>query len=302
MKSKYSISKDIQEFGSDFQRVTKEGFDLIDVKYANGIWFGAYGKNIGLSEYLVSDTAWNFEPTLDGFQAKIEEREEDGYDLTDIEYTSDGYWFGVFATNLGDSELIVAEDGEDFDRQLLDLEDLESNLAVDSISEHQVFDLELADGLWAGVAKDTFRDTTYTSSEDFEEFELEVQQQESEGLKLSNVEYLDGDWYGVFDRDISGLSIYSPEPHEDLDDFTDEIETFRGEGFDLINIESIDGDWFGIYQENTDATDDIITPSDEAANADPIQTSIDRIILPTLREEILRYNLSQKLNSNKKMD
>ena len=300
MKSKYSISEDIQEFALDFDRVVNDedsNFDLIDVKYANGVWVGAYGDNIGKADTFFSDTAWNFEPTLEGFQAEIAERKEDGYDLTDVEYTPGGYWFGVFASNSGDREFVVAEDREDFDQQLLDLEEnYDSNLATDSnISyEYQVLDLELADGLWTGVAIRTEIDSIYTYSEDFEEFEAEVQQQKENGMELNNIEYLDEDWYGTFNqdqyygfnKDLSGMNIYSPEPHADLDDFTAEIEDFRGQGFDLINIESIDGDWFGLYQENTDGTDDIITPSDEAANADPISTTVDRIILPGLIQEI----------------
>ena len=280
MKSKYSISEDLQEFYSDSARVASQGFELIDAKYANGVWVAAYGENIGRANTFFSTSDWNFEPTLQSFQARVAERKADGYDLTDVEYTPGGYWFGVFATNVGDSELIVAQDGADFDEQLLDLQDLDSSFSL----EYQVLDIEAADGLWIGVANRTSGDATYTYSESFEEFEAEVQQQREDGIELSNVEYVGGDWYGVFTDELSGLSTYSPEFHDDLEDFTDEIQTYRSQGFDLINIESVDGDWFGIYKENVDGTDDIITPSDEEAIADPVGNTIQKIVLPGLMD------------------
>ena len=123
----------------------------------------------------------------------------------------------------------------------------------------------------------TFGDAAYTISEDFDEFEAEIEKQQNRGLYLNNLEYVDGEFVGIFGNSLQGESIYSPKPHADLDDFTDEIRANRRQGYDLLNIESIDDKWFGIYQENTDGTDDIITPSDEKAIANPSQDIINII-------------------------
>lgn len=275
MKSKYSTSSNLNEFADDFDRITRLGFDLIDTKYANGIWFSAYGKNIGKADTFFNTTAWNGEPTLRGFQARIAERREQGYELTDVEY-DDGYWLGIFGSNVGDSELIVAEDGAEFNQQLLDLQDLDSRFSL----EYQVLDIEFADGLRVGVANRTSGDASYTFSKDYRSFEAEVQEQREDGLELTNVEYVDGFWYSVFSDELSGLSAYSPEPHADIDDFTAEILDYRSIGFDLVNIESIDGDWFGVYKENTDGTDDIITPSDMFDS--PTDVVIQNQIIPSI--------------------
>ena len=273
MKSTYSISSNVKELETDSEAISKKGFDLIDIKYANGVWFSAYGKNVGKANTIINDdTTWKGEPTFAGFQAQIEDRREDGYELTDVEY-DDGYWVGIFSSNEGDSELIVAEDGDDFEAQLLELQDLDSSFSL----EYQVLDIEYADGLWVGVANRTSGDATYTFSEDYENFELEVQQQREDGLELTNVEYVDGTWYSVF-SELSGLSAYSPETHADIDDFTDEILDYRSKGFDLVNIESVDNEWFGVYKENVDGTDDIITPSDIFDS--PADVVIQRQIIP----------------------
>ena len=281
MKSKYSISEDIKEFTSDFDRVANDedsNFDLVDVKYANGIWFGAYGDNIGKPKLYANYTAWNYEPSFSGFLEEIESRQDRRYELTDVEYTDDGGWFGVFASAEVDSKLITAETMAGIDEQVEELQALDP----DDTFQYQIVDLEYTDDFIVGVLNSTHKDAAYTTSEDFEEFELEVQRQQDEGLELINLEYVDGEFVGIFDSELRGESIYSPEPHADLDDFTDEILDNRRDGYDLLNIESIDGDWFGIYKENTDPTDDIITPSDRAS--DP--------------GDIIRSQLLTDINSN----
>ena len=265
MKSKYSIAEDIDGFASDFDRVVNaedSNFDLVDIKYANGIWFGAYGDNIGKPKLFVDYTAWNFEPSFSSFTEEIESRKAEGYELTDVEYTEGGYWFGVFAEGEVDSKLITAETMAGIDEQVEELQALDP----DDLFQYQVVDLEYTDESIVGVLNSTHKDAAYTSSEDFEEFESEVQRQQDEGLELTNLEYVDGDFVGIFDSELTGESIYSPEPHADLDDFTAEIEEFRSTGYDLLNIESIDGDWFGIYKENLNATG-IITPSESDSDS-----------------------------------
>ena len=278
MKSTYSITKDIDEFADEFTRIESQGFDLVDVKYANGFWFAAYGDNIGRPKLFVNETAWNGEPTLKDFQARVAERKADGYDLTDVEYTDDGYWLGIFSDNVLDSELIIAEDDSEFEEQLLELQDLDP----DSNFNYQVVDIEDAEGLQVGVVNRIFGDANYTFSEDIDEFTQEVEQQQDLGIELTNVEYSDSGLFGIFTENLSGLSAYSPQPHAGLDDFTAEIEDFGDKGFDLINVESIDGDWFGIYKENTDGTDDIITPSDLEDIANPSQSIVNQSIIPDI--------------------
>ena len=249
MKSKYSIAEDIDGFALDFDRVVNaddSSFDLVDAKYANGIWFGAYGDNIGKFKFHVNDTAWNFEPSFSGFTEEIESRKAEGYELTDVEYTEGGYWFGVFADAVVNSKLISAETMAGIDEQVEELQALDP----DDLFQYQVVDLEYTDELIVGVLNSTFGDAAYTTSEDFEEFELEVERQQDEGLELTNLEYVDGDFVGIFDAELSGESIYSPEPHADIKDFKSEITAYRSQGYDLINIESIEGEWFGIYKED----------------------------------------------------
>ena len=180
------------------------GFELIDVKYANGYWFGAYGDNIGYGDGRNADTTWISDPNFTSFQERVEDLEADGYYLTDIEYTEEytgyGYWFGVFDDKLVDSEIIVAETVDDFNSQVEDYKALYPN---DS-SRYHLVDLEYADGLSIGVLNRSYGNSTYVGSNDFVEFEAEVTYQQSLGLELTNLEYIDGVYVGIYSDTLTG--------------------------------------------------------------------------------------------------
>ena len=248
MKSTYSTSLNIRELETDFAAIERKGFDMIDTKFNDGVWFTAYGKNIGKPERVNQVTAWRGEPTFKGFKARVEELKANDYELTDVEVTPRGYWVGIFNSGSGqlESELITAKTGADFDRQVKALQAQDAS----SVLGYQVVDIEYADGLWIGVLDRTGSDATYSTSESYKEFTREVELQREEGLELTNLEYTDELWTAVFTDELTGLSVYSPQPHDDIKDFQAEITDFRSQGFDLINIESIEGDWFGIYKED----------------------------------------------------
>ena len=269
MKSTYSVSSNLDEFDRSFNQIDAQGYDLIDTKYANGVWFSAYDKNIGYADSRINESVASWSPSFAGFTERIKQKETQGYGLTDIEY-ADGYWFGVFSSSEVDSEYIVATTGVEFDDKVKDLQNPESN----SVLDYHLVDVEYANGYWVGVLNKTYGDSSYSSSADFDDFTGEIQRQRSQGLELTNVEYLDGAFLGIYSDELSGISTYSPTPHATTAQFTAEIEEQRSEGYHLINIESIDGEWFGIYKENIDGTDDIITPSE---TLDPVQLTLDNI-------------------------
>ena len=279
MKSTYSVSSSIRELETDFAAIDRQGFDLIDAKFNDGVWFSAYGKKIGknsVSRDIV--TAWRGEPTFRGFTQRVEELEDKGYELTDVEVTDDGYWLGIFASEQLESELITARTRADFDRQVDALQAQDAN----SVLGYQVVDIEYADGLLIGVLDRNSSDADYSFSRNGTEFGREVARQREAGLELTNVEYVDGAWYGVFSDELTGLSIPSSRPHTSIRSFEAEISDYQSRGYDLINIESIEGDWLGIYKENVDGTDDIITPSDREAIADPVQNTLRTITQQTM--------------------
>ena len=47
----YSDSTSLAEFESDIQNRANEGYDLIDVAYGDGIWFGVYSETIADPTY-----------------------------------------------------------------------------------------------------------------------------------------------------------------------------------------------------------------------------------------------------------
>ena len=260
MKSTYSISEDLRELEIESGEKFSQGFDMIDTKYNNGVWFTAYGKNIGQPDTVDQVTAWRGEPTFADFQEQVEELKTDDYELTDVEVTPGGYWVGTFNKGSGqlESELITAKTYADFNRQVDDLQ------AQDSTSiGYEVVDIEYADGLYIGVLDRNGSDADYQFMRSYRSFTEEVADQRKNGLELTNVEYVggaNGGWYGVFTDDLTGSSAYSPEPHDDIRDFQSEISSYRDRGYDLINIESIEGEWFGIYKEDI-YSDDPVTSS-----------------------------------------
>ncbi len=80
----------IDEFTWAIQGRWDEGYDLVDVEYADGLWFGTFGDNPGFSAYSTGGG-------IDEFTWAIQGRWDEGYDLVDVEY-ADGLWLGVFGT------------------------------------------------------------------------------------------------------------------------------------------------------------------------------------------------------------
>ena len=256
MKSTYSISSNITELENESAAIARQGFDIIDIKYNDGVLFSSYGNNIGKLNFVVSETTWRGEPTFEGFNQKVEELKADDYELTDVEITDDGYWLGTFANNQLESELVTATTLADFNRQVDDLQAEDAS----SVLGYQVVDIELAGGLSIGILDRNGSDAYYTFTRSFSEFTQEVAFQREEGLELTNIDYTDGLWTGVFTDDLTGLSEYSPQSYAALADFEAEIENFRDRGYDLINVESIEGEWFGIYKEDIYSDDSLSSP------------------------------------------
>ena len=263
MKSTYTISSSAKALESDSAPIFDRGFDMIDTKYNNGVWFTAYGKNIGKPERVKQVTAWTGAPTFSVFQEQVEEQKADDYELTDVEVTPGGYWVGTFNSGSGqlESELITATTYTDFNKQVDDLQAQDAS----SVLGYQVVDIEYDDGLYIGVLDRTGSDADYQFMKTYREFTEEVADQREDGLELTNVEYVggaNGGWYGVFTDELTGLSAYSPETHALRSDFEAEIEDFQDRGFDLINIESIEGEWFGIYKEDIYLNDSLNSVSE----------------------------------------
>jgi len=247
MKSAYFKGETTDEFLQDFSIKDNQGFDLIDLKYNDGYYIAAYGKNIGKSDFFVSTTDVYVNTSPSNLRERITERQDYGYELTDLEYEN-GYWHSIYATNDLDSKLIVADTEADMKSQLLDLQDLNSSFSLD----YQIVDIEYAEGQWVAVANYIAGDATYAISESPSEFIEENELQRNRGLELTNVEYVDGDLIGIYSKELSGESIHSPRIHADIDDFTAEIEEYRDLDYHLVNTEAIEGGWFGIYKQDAD--------------------------------------------------
>jgi|GEM_PF-2763772 len=262
MKSRYSISLSASELETDSEAIFEQGFDMIDTKFNNGVWFTAYGNNIGKPERVEQVTAWRGVSTFSDFQEQVEEQKADGFELTDVEVTPGGYWLGTFNSGSGqlESELITAETYADFNRQVDDLQAQDASFVLG----YQVVDIEYDDGLYIGVLDRNGSDADYQFMRSYQDFTEEVAFQREEGLELTNVEYVggaNGGWYAVFTDELTGLSVYSPETHALRSDFESEIVAYRSQGYDLINIESIEGEWFGIYKEDIYFDDPLVSSS-----------------------------------------
>ncbi|MEM6253803.1 MAG: S8 family serine peptidase, partial [Cyanobacteria bacterium P01_D01_bin.156] len=84
----YSHSADFTDFTQTIEERWEDGFDLIDVEYGNGTWFGVFNQSNERQGFFNRNDFTDFTQT-------IEEWWEDGFDLIDVEY-GNGTWFGVF--------------------------------------------------------------------------------------------------------------------------------------------------------------------------------------------------------------
>lgn len=277
MKSTQSHTRNANEFVEQIESKQALGFDLIDVKYIEGYWFGSYGNNIGFADTRENETDFFGTASFPKFQTEIQNFKNQGFELTDIDY-NDGYWFGTFADGEIDSFVVTSELGfNDFERQI------NAKLGEGSgfLTNHLV-DVEYADGAWVGVFNYGFGTSDYSVQDNYREFHQEVLQQKSQGLELINLEYNDDQWFGIYSDRLSGESIYTlPDSlNQDIDDFGAEIADNQRLGYDLINVESVDGYWLGIYKENTDLTNDPFPRS--GTYNDPVNSVIQDQLVPNI--------------------
>ena len=120
------------------------GYDLVDIEYGDGVWFGVLNNERGGATYTSS--------TIDTLAADINGIQAQDYDLVDVEYTGVG-WVSVFhepPVGAVESTYTIANSVEQFDQQFAQKIDQGYNLV----------DIEYGDGIWVGVYDGVIASTT----------------------------------------------------------------------------------------------------------------------------------------------
>ena len=79
------------------------------------------------------------------------------------------------------------------------------------------------------------------------EFVEDTQQKWDDGYSLTDVEYADGNWVGIFGNDFGG-SAYSIG--DSLTEFKSDVAQRRGQGYDLVGVEYAEDAWVSVFAED----------------------------------------------------
>ena len=101
--------------------------------------------------------------------------------------------------------------------------------------------------------------TTFTTSDNLEEFAEQLQPGIDADLTLQDVEYADGLWIGTFrDDGLSSTWNYN----DDLEGLELQIEERWEQGYELTDVEYGDGTWFATFEEGFSSDSSYIYNSD----------------------------------------
>ncbi|MCC0179178.1 hypothetical protein I4641_19620 [Waterburya agarophytonicola K14] len=250
MTSTYEISSDLTEFNSLISENINNGLNLVDVEYADGLWFATLRNTSGSSRGYVDDNVTDF---ADQFQATKTYTYDfsstiNSFDLVDVEY-ADGLWYSTYGNVDGLSDYTISNTFDDFTGAVQDYWDLGYDLV----------DIEYADGAWLATYGDIPGDSKYLSPSSLNDFDNVVQQESALGYGVVDVEYADGAWVGVFGN-YSGSTANTVAYSGSFDEFDSQFEEKSNLGYDLIDIAYGDGIWIGLYSP-TIADTTYTTPS-----------------------------------------
>ena len=82
-------------------RLDRGDISLVDLEYGDGAWFARYYSDADLEDPL--ESSYFSSASYATFQTEIEEQEDEGFDLVDVEYVR-GVWYGVFNESLPDTD------------------------------------------------------------------------------------------------------------------------------------------------------------------------------------------------------
>jgi len=195
-------SEDINDILSQNQT----GSQLVDVRYSNaldgGLWIGVYRADAVQTNSFTHDTFADFE-------AVANEQLGIGLSLVDLEY-GDGNINAIYAdTSNGraNGTYITSSNLDDFTGQVIE------NTVISPVRIVQpqldLVDIEYIDGNYVGVLGDFRGGSDFVFDiANYDDFQAEIQRQQSLDLELVDSEYINGAWYGVFNdnQDINDIT------------------------------------------------------------------------------------------------
>ena len=181
----YIFNKSEDIFIEKTNQKTNNGYDLVDIEYADGVWFGILTDSPGNKAITLSGN-------LDAFAGQIQEGWDNSYQLTNAEYV-DGLWSGFYSTpsSLSKNAYVYRATIDQFTGQIEQKWDENFDLV----------NVEYGDGKWFGVFTQTPESSAYIFSANIDEFIEESTTYEENGFYLSDLEYGDGFLFGVYETD-----------------------------------------------------------------------------------------------------
>jgi len=195
-------SEDINDIPSQDQA----GSQLVDVRYSNafdgGLWIGVYRADALQTSSFTHD---NFAD----FAARASEQSGIGLSLVDLEY-GDGNINAIYAdthVDRANGTYIASNNLDDFTGQV-NANTVTSPVQI-GVAPFDLVDIEYIDGTYVGVLGDFRGRSDYVSNiANFDEFQAEIQRQQSIGFDLVDAEFINGAWHGVFNdnQDINDIT------------------------------------------------------------------------------------------------
>ncbi|MGD1922362.1 MAG: hypothetical protein ACFCAD_27800 [Pleurocapsa sp.] len=184
--STWSYNPDLAGLESQIKTRWEQGYELTDVEYGDGVWFASFESGIS------SDSAYVYNSDVDGFTGQIREQGDSGIyrgnDLIDVEY-GDGIWFGVLNDELG---------GATYANSSIDT--LTADINSIQAQDYDLVDIEYVGNSWVSVFLEPTGavDSTYTISNNVEDFNQKFADKLGQGYDLIDIEYGNSVWVGVF--------------------------------------------------------------------------------------------------------
>ncbi|NER82555.1 MAG: S8 family serine peptidase [Leptolyngbya sp. SIO1D8] len=191
----------INSFSQQIEERWDQGYELVNVSYGDGRWFGVFGQEARPNAYSYSIKTNDTEAKINSFTQQIEERWDQGYELTDVEY-GDGRWFGVFGQTDRPNAYSYSIKTNDTEAKI--------NSFTQQIEErwdqgYELIDVEYGDGRWFGVFGQAVGPNAYSYSiktsdteSKIDDFTQQIESRWNQGYELIDVAYGDGRWFGVF--------------------------------------------------------------------------------------------------------
>ncbi|MEM7061677.1 MAG: leishmanolysin-related zinc metalloendopeptidase [Cyanobacteria bacterium P01_B01_bin.77] len=230
----YSYTTTLTSFERFIDTRWEQGYDIANVEFGDGVWFGVFSENVGAGAYSLNSD-------IDEFTEDIAERWQQGYNLIDVGYGND-VWFGVFNDQKSDNI-----NGYSYQFGLTNFE----TAILDRWDQGFVLtDVEYGDGVWFGTFDQGSGRSAYSYNPSLNRFTDEISTRWDQGYELIDVEFGNGTWFGVFGEYEPGTSAYSY--NSSLADFEQTIAQRWDDGYELIDTAYGNGTWFGVFYQAGD--------------------------------------------------